>query len=373
MKHARWISASFAAVLAGIAVHALASRAAPPPPPPPRIELVLALDVSGSMDGLIGSAKARLWDIVNELAKAQPAPEIRVALYTYGADGYDPSRGYVRQEIGFTRDLEQVYARLTSLTTSGGNEYVARVVKAAAEELDWAPGDRTLRLLFVAGNEKVDQDPTHALDAVSALARDKGIFVSTIYCGTNGPEGYDWSTFAASAAGAHAVIDQALGMRVASTPVDARLAQLSRELTRTYLAYGKRGHAAAQLQGTNTMASYQLGESVAASRAIAMNNGLLYDASEWDLVDAMRRDPGALERIPAADLPAEMRGLSRAALVDHVRALSEKRAAIQREITALAGERDRHLGTPTVASFDGALRESIHELAARKGFTFPQV
>jgi len=32
-----------------------------------QIDVVLALDVSGSMSGLIDSAKQRLWDIVNEL------------------------------------------------------------------------------------------------------------------------------------------------------------------------------------------------------------------------------------------------------------------------------------------------------------------
>ena len=31
--------------------------------------MVICLDVSGSMDGLIDSAKNKLWDIVNELAR----------------------------------------------------------------------------------------------------------------------------------------------------------------------------------------------------------------------------------------------------------------------------------------------------------------
>lgn len=40
--------------------------------PPPQIDIVIALDVSGSMSGLIASAKQRLWDIVNLLGRAQP-------------------------------------------------------------------------------------------------------------------------------------------------------------------------------------------------------------------------------------------------------------------------------------------------------------
>ena len=37
-----------------------------------QIDIVIALDVSGSMSGLIASAKQRLWDIVNQLGRAQP-------------------------------------------------------------------------------------------------------------------------------------------------------------------------------------------------------------------------------------------------------------------------------------------------------------
>ena len=50
----------------------------------PDIDLVICLDTSNSMDGLIESAKVRLWDIVNEVAKAQPEPRLRIALFTYG-------------------------------------------------------------------------------------------------------------------------------------------------------------------------------------------------------------------------------------------------------------------------------------------------
>src|SRR5687767_7818107 len=61
---------------------------APTPAPKAKtIDLVLCLDVSGSMNGLIDSAKHKLWDVVNDLAKIQPAPNLRVALYSYGGTG----------------------------------------------------------------------------------------------------------------------------------------------------------------------------------------------------------------------------------------------------------------------------------------------
>ena len=60
------------------AVQPAASPASDKPAAPAEgkaIDLVICLDVSGSMDGLIDSAKIRLWDIVNELARIKPTPE----------------------------------------------------------------------------------------------------------------------------------------------------------------------------------------------------------------------------------------------------------------------------------------------------------
>ena len=48
--------------------------AAPPAERAKPVDVVLCLDTSGSMDGLIDSAKIRLWALVNDLAKMQPAP-----------------------------------------------------------------------------------------------------------------------------------------------------------------------------------------------------------------------------------------------------------------------------------------------------------
>jgi hypothetical protein len=59
------------------------------------VDLVIALDVSGSMEGLIDSAKQRLWDITNELAKASPTPDLRVAILSYGKPGYGEQTGFV--------------------------------------------------------------------------------------------------------------------------------------------------------------------------------------------------------------------------------------------------------------------------------------
>src|SRR5262245_5541946 len=65
-----------------------------PAPAVKNIDLAICLDISGSMQGLIGSARAKLWDIVNELARVKPAPNLRVALFSYGSSRYPRENGW---------------------------------------------------------------------------------------------------------------------------------------------------------------------------------------------------------------------------------------------------------------------------------------
>src|SRR5712692_7909201 len=140
-------------------------------PKPKSIDVVICLDVSNSMDGLISSAKTKLWDIVNELAKAKPTPNLRVGLYSYGNDGYDPKIGWIRKDLDLTTDLDALYQKLTALTTNGGTEYVTRVCRDAIVQQKWNDSKDALRIIFVCGNEPASQDPVVKLKEATDLAK----------------------------------------------------------------------------------------------------------------------------------------------------------------------------------------------------------
>src|SRR5262249_16243528 len=46
----------------------------------PRVELVFALDTTGSMSGLIEGAKRKIWSLASYIAQGQPTPDLRVGL-----------------------------------------------------------------------------------------------------------------------------------------------------------------------------------------------------------------------------------------------------------------------------------------------------
>src|SRR5262249_21561950 len=141
--------AGMALALAAPAIHAADTGAKPAKPK--NIDVALCLDVSNSMDGLINSAKNRLWDVVNDLAKAKPTPNLRVALYSYGHNRYDPKVGWIRKEVDLTTDLDAVSQKLFGLTTFGGTEYVTRVCRDAIQEQSWCKDQDALKLIFVCG------------------------------------------------------------------------------------------------------------------------------------------------------------------------------------------------------------------------------
>src|SRR5436190_12412916 len=189
------------------------NQAASPAPAKARdIDVVICLDVSNSMDGLILSAKNKLWDIVNELAKIKPAPNLRVALYSYGNNGYDRNVGWVRKDLDLTHDLDMMYQKLFALTTNGGTEYVTRVCRDAVRDLKWSDKKDALKLIFVCGNEPASQDPVVKLKEAADFAISKGIIINPIYCGNpDDSDARDWREFAALAGGRFATIDQDRG------------------------------------------------------------------------------------------------------------------------------------------------------------------
>jgi hypothetical protein len=343
------------------------------------IDVVICLDVSNSMDGLIASAKIKLWDIVNDLAKVKPAPDLRVALYSYGNDGYDRSRGWVRKDVDLTRDLDEIYRKLNALSTNGGEEYVARVCRDALADQKWSTDPQALKIIFVCGNEPASQDPTLRLPAIGAIAKKQGVIINPIFCGpANDKDATDWKEFAALAGGRFASIDQDRGSVAVATPFDKLLGELSTRLNGTYLAFGRLAGDRAANQVAQDDNAARSSPAAAAARATT-KSGALYRNSDWDLVDKLKDDPKFdLSNIPESELPAELRKLKPEERLPYIKKKAAERAELQKQIGELTKKRDDFLRNyqkknPSSAeqAFDAAVRSMVRDQAAVKGLTIP--
>lgn len=347
--------------------------------PKKNIDLAICLDVSNSMDGLIASAKAKLWDIVNELAKIKPMPNLRVALFSYGNDNYDPKIGWIKKDLDLTTDLDALYQKLFGLTTKGGTEYVTRVCRDAVEQLDWSKDKNALKIIFVCGNEPASQDPVVKLKEAADKAKAKGIVINPIFCGNpNHPDARDWKEFAALCGGRFASIDQDKNVVIA-TPMDKELAQLSAQVANTYICYGTMGQEKARNQLAQDRNSEKAGLGVAAERALSKANGI-YRCEDWDLVDRVKIDPKFdIRKVPEKELPEALRKMTPDQRVAHVKKLTAEREALQKQILVLSNRRTAYINeelrrNPDAAAraFTTAVRATLRDQAKGKGIVIPE-
>jgi hypothetical protein len=349
-----------------------------PPAEAPVINLAICLDTSGSMSGLIDAARQKIWDIVNDLALAEPTPDLRVALLTFGSPAYGPETGWVRVQTPFTEDLDLVSQRLFELHTNGGEEYVGRVLDTAHTQLEWHPSDDVLKLIVVAGNESADQDAQVPFRDACRAAIGDGIMVNAIYCGNPMDDiAPGWREVASLADGQFASIDQDHGTIVITTPFDDQLAALSAEINTTYIAFSDAGRLAMANQEAQDANAAGMNASAAASRAQA-KGGALY-RNRWDLVEASRAEDFKLEDIRDEDLPEAMRGMTLKQRRAYIQSMADQRAAIQKQIAELGQQRQAFIteemkkqAVDQSKAFGQVLRAAVREQARQKGLVFEE-
>lgn len=364
--------------------------AAPKPAERRSIDIVICLDVSGSMDGLIDSAKLQLWNVVNEVARLTPTPLLRVGLYSYGASGYERAKGWVRKDADLTEDLDEVYRALNALKTGGGEELVARVTAAALDEQRWSAEAGALKLVFVCGNEPVNQDKLIPLGDVATKAKKAGVLVNTIYC----QYGHDgeipaWAAFSESCGGRHVNIDQHKAVRqvAVKTEFDERIVKLGEELNGTYVAYGQGGKEKANNQKAQDQnaanapgAAGPGGPRAPAVAAIARAEskaGALYRNATWDLVDKMKEKGFDLSTIRDEDLGDELKKIKPEERLAYLKKKAAERAELQKAISELSAARQKKIDEELAKrpksegekALDEAFRSLIRDQARSKGFT----
>lgn len=309
------------------------------------IKVALLLDTSNSMDGLINQAKVQLWEIVNELSFAKygmQKPNLEIALYEYGNSNLSSREGYIRQVLQFSNDLDEISAKLFSLTTNGGNEFCGQVIQTSLNELSWGNNKEDLKLLFIAGNEPFTQGRINYKEAV-AQAKEKDVIVNTIFCGnySNGISGM-WKDGADLGGGDYMTINQDEKIVHIITPYDDEIIILNKKLNDTYIYFGNKGVMKYEMQKKQDANAYQMQEAVAVKRTITKSSRL-YDNSTWDLVDADKKGKVDYKTIEKSKLPKHLQGKTDAELKKYVELKAKEREEIQQKIKALDAKRRKFI------------------------------
>ncbi len=217
--------------------------AQPAPSSKPKVDLVFALDTTGSMGGLIQGAKTKIWEIARRAQEGKPAPELRVGLVAYRDVGDE----YVTRVLELTSDLDKVYATLSDFQAGGGGdgpEHVLKGLTDAVEKMPWSDDRNAVKLVYLVGDAPphLDYHDGITMETVLRAAKDKGIRISAIRCGEDGETLAAFTRIARPTDGEVATIEQTGGVVAEATPYDDKLAKLNAELaaTEVHLRLGRR-------------------------------------------------------------------------------------------------------------------------------------
>jgi hypothetical protein len=310
----------------------------------PQVEVVFALDTTSSMSGLIEGAKRKIWSIASFISKGQPSPDLRVGLVAYR----DIGDAYVTRVFDLDGDLDRVYRHLRQFQAEGGGdspEHVARGLHDAVNKMSWASvkDQDVLRLIYLVGDAPAHTDYDDGYDMIKATraAAAKGIQVHAIRCGDDPSTADQWRKIAMVGKGQFLTIGQDGGMRDDHSPFDAELARLHDAVSDTVVAYGSKGREASA--SVKEAADAPLAVKAARAGFLAKRHAAV--GGEGDLVEGVASGRVAMDKLNAAELPAELRAMKPAEQKAKISQLAEDRKNMQARIEDLSRKRDDYLAS----------------------------
>lgn len=148
----------------------------------PRIDVVFAIDTTGSMGDEIDVVKDRLRQMVADIGAGQPKPDVRFGMVAFKDRGDE----YLIRPVHLTRDVNSFYGHIRSLSADGGGdepEDVAAALGYAVDKMNWDKSREVAKLVFLigdAGPQQYEGQPT--LKTLASRAKEKRIKVTTIGC-----------------------------------------------------------------------------------------------------------------------------------------------------------------------------------------------
>lgn len=346
----------------------------------PVVDVVFVLDTTGSMSGLIETAKEKIWSIASTMASAQPTPEIRIGLIGYR----DKGDAYVTRRIDLSDDLDSVYASLMEFQAGGGGDTPESVNKAlyeAVHHMSWSNRDQAYQVVFLVGDAPPHMDYNEVqYPAIVSAAIEKGIVINTIQSGnlptTVGP----WNAIADLGRGKFFQVEQSGSAVAYATPYDTEIAELSARLDDTRVYYGTDEERKRMQDKVSAADEIAVTGSVTAQARRGVFNasagGRANLLGEKELVSAVISGDVALEEIDHEALPAAMKPMAPEEQAAYIRQMAEERDDVQKRIRSLAEDRDEYLARKVEEaggmedSLDSKLYEAVKEQGGKAGFEY---
>lgn len=323
---------------------------------PHQVDIVFAVDTTGSMGGLLDGAKRTVWSIANQVRDLDKNADLHVGLVAYRDLGDD----YVTKDFALTSDLDAMYANLTSFQADGGGDVPENVDAAlydAVHKMQWRPGAK--KMIFLVGDAApASRGEVPKFGVTAQEAATQNIIINTIRCGQDSDTANAWQQIASIGNGAFSTIEQNGGVQQIATPYDDKMAQLAAEIDSTSIAYGTADMRRRYAEKTAAVA--------AAPAAAKADRGAYYAkggaAPADDAVAQIATGAMNIDGLDQDKLPDEWQGKSKEEVKAEVEARAKKREAAQKEMADLASKRDEYIRSNAgkdANGFDSVVKKTL--------------
>ncbi|TCK69211.1 Mg-chelatase subunit ChlD [Winogradskyella wandonensis] len=317
--------------------------------PTKNAEIVFCLDATGSMGGLIGTAKEKIWDIVSELAQDGDIDTLRMGMVFYR----DKGDAFITKRIDLTTDLDEAYTELLDINAAGGGDSPESVNQALHESItrmQWSSDKKTYRTIFVVGDcpPHMDYQDDVKYTESCKLAAKKGITINTIKLGNACREAIPhFKSMAACTNGEFLMLDQNAQDYVVATPYDDDINRLSRNIDDTRMYYGdKKLREANYSKKAMSMAVYDSGSTTANSARAEYKQskaGQKVAYGSQEIISDYDNGKLKLNEIENDKLPENLKGKSLEEKERLVKAMSNKRKADNQKLKELLKKKRDYL------------------------------
>ncbi len=314
------------------------------------VEIVFCLDATGSMSGLIGTAKEKIWDIVTELAQNNDIDSLKMGMIFYR----DREDSFITKQIPMTVDLDEVYSDLLEINADGGGdtpESVNQALNESVVDMKWSDNKNTYKTIFVVGDcpPHMDyQDDIKYTESCKEAAK-RGIIINTIKLGSSCGEAIDhFKKMAECTNGKFLMLDQNASDYTIATPYDNEINEVSEEIDDSRIYYGSEEERTYNYnKKVKSMEVYKKASATAnSSRAEFKYNSGVGKKSSYGKKEIINDYEGGklkLDSIEEDQLPKELKGKTIDEKTSIVKAASDKRKENYSKLKKLISKKKEYI------------------------------
>ena len=339
----------------------------------PVIQVVFLLDATGSMSGLIGTAKEKIWSIAGSLSQTEPAPDIEIGMIFYRDRGDD----FITKQIPLGKDMDNLYEQLMLIQAEGGGDSPESVNQALYEsitKINWNNSNNAYRAIFLVGDcpPHMDYRDDVKYPESCSLAKSKDIVINTILMGNDNQAKKIWKEIASLTNGEFIQTDMSVNNIDVRTPFDEKINELQFDLDNTRIYYGSSLDLSEQKMSQSKVAFEQAATNARRAEFNMSNKASYYGSQEllYDIINGKK-----LTEIKSSQLPKNIQNYTEKQLKDYVDSLILVRKNLESEITTLSKQRQDFIdgklheidAEKVESSFDNVIFRSVQKQAETKG------